>query len=112
MHASECVGGGRCRPGLPSRLPSTARPLRRGGGRGDAVLVADPEADTQDGQVAGATADREIEATITGGGEKQLVQVIVDTDGFAGDETGMVVATDGHPFWVDNGPLDRRWTEA
>ncbi len=41
-------------------------------------------------------------ALIVGQGDKDLVEVTVDTDGDAGDDTGTVVATDGHPFWVEN----------
>ncbi len=41
-------------------------------------------------------------ALIVGQGDKDLVEVTVDTDGDAGDDTGTVIATDGHPFWVEN----------
>ncbi len=41
-------------------------------------------------------------ALIVGQGDMDLVEVTVDTDGDAGDDTGTVVATDGHPFWVEN----------
>ncbi|WP_019853909.1 polymorphic toxin-type HINT domain-containing protein [Actinopolyspora mortivallis] len=68
---------------------------------GDRVIATDPE--------TGETAPRKVVATITGNGAKDLVEVTVDTDGAAGDETGVVVATDEHPFWVD----DRgRWVDA
>ena len=39
-------------------------------------------------------------ALVVGEGHKNLVEVTVDTDGHAGDATGSVIATDGHPFWV------------
>jgi hypothetical protein len=61
---------------------------------GDEVLATDPE--------TGVTASRPVTALIEGDGEKKLVEITVDTDGDAGDETGSVVATDGHPFWVDD----------
>ncbi|MEV6630256.1 DNRLRE domain-containing protein [Actinoplanes sp. NPDC051470] len=61
---------------------------------GDEVLATDPE--------LGVTAGRPVTTLIEGDGEKHLVEVTVDTDGAAGDRTGSVVATDGHPFWVDN----------
>nr|WP_246300247.1 polymorphic toxin-type HINT domain-containing protein [Actinopolyspora biskrensis] len=68
---------------------------------GDRVVATDPE--------TGETVSRKVVATITGQGEKDLVEVTVDTDGDAGDETGVVVATGEHPFWVD----DRgRWVDA
>jgi hypothetical protein len=41
--------------------------------------------------------------------EKKLVAVTVDVDGDAGDRTGTVKATSGHPFWVDS---EGRWSEA
>ncbi|MFG1605155.1 DNRLRE domain-containing protein [Actinoplanes sp. NPDC049265] len=61
---------------------------------GDEVLATDPE--------LGITAGRPVVDLIEGHGQKDLVRVTVDTDGAAGDRTGSVVATDGHPFWVDN----------
>ncbi|MEU8609253.1 DNRLRE domain-containing protein [Actinoplanes sp. NPDC048791] len=60
---------------------------------GDEVLAGDPE--------LGITESRPVTDLITGDGEKQLVEITVDTDGAAGKATGSVIATDGHPFWVD-----------
>lgn len=68
---------------------------------GDRVLAADPR--------TGATGPRPVTATITGAGDKRLIDVSVDTDGTAGGKTGMVTATDSHPFWVA-GP--DRWVTA
>jgi pretoxin HINT domain-containing protein/nucleic acid/nucleotide deaminase of polymorphic system toxin len=68
---------------------------------GDKVAASDPE--------TGASGARSVTGLITGIGQKDLVEVTVDTDGDAGDRTGMVVATGGHPFW-DNG--QRRWVDA
>jgi hypothetical protein len=59
---------------------------------GDRVLSTDP--------VTGITQQQPVTATITGSGAKHLVDVTVDTDGSAGDATGKITATDGHPFWV------------
>ena len=68
---------------------------------GDEVLATDPE--------LGVTEARPIVAVIAGDGDKELVQLTVDTDGAEGDAEGTVVATGGHPFWVDEpGPLRRR----
>ena len=39
-------------------------------------------------------------ATILGRGDKNLVQITVDTDGAVGSADGVLIATDGHPFWV------------
>lgn len=57
---------------------------------GDMVLASDPE--------TGRTEAREVVALITGEGEKNLVDVRVRTEG--GVRT--IVATRGHPFWVDD----------
>jgi RHS repeat-associated protein len=67
---------------------------------GDQVLATDPE--------TGRTAARTVTATITGEGEKHLVDISVDNDG---DHTadGTVTATDGHPFWVAD---VRQWRDA
>ncbi|WP_139219662.1 polymorphic toxin-type HINT domain-containing protein, partial [Actinopolyspora alba] len=40
--------------------------------------------------------------TITGQGEKHLVEVTVDVDGDRGGATDSVTATGEHPFWVPN----------
>ncbi|MEU7959808.1 polymorphic toxin-type HINT domain-containing protein [Micromonospora humida] len=59
---------------------------------GDEVLATDPE--------TGQTESRKVVGLIVGDGHKNLVEVTVDTDGTQGDESGSVIATDGHPFWV------------
>ncbi|MCG8915240.1 sugar-binding protein [Actinokineospora sp. PR83] len=59
---------------------------------GDLVWATDP--------VTGRGGPSPVTALITGDGAKDLVDVTVDTDGAAGDAEGLVVATDGHPFWV------------
>ncbi|MFC0864196.1 polymorphic toxin-type HINT domain-containing protein, partial [Sphaerimonospora cavernae] len=61
---------------------------------GDEVLATDP--------VTGKTEPRPVVALITGQGEKNLVQITVDTDGPRGDKTGTVIATDQHPFWSED----------
>ncbi|WP_182875007.1 RHS repeat-associated core domain-containing protein [Microbispora sp. H10670] len=68
---------------------------------GDEVKATDPE--------TGKTVNRRVTATISGEGEKNLVDITIDTDGSRGDKTGHVVATDGHPFWV---PDLRQWVDA
>ncbi|MBP2183817.1 golvesin C-terminal-like domain-containing protein [Amycolatopsis magusensis] len=68
---------------------------------GDAVLAADPD--------TGRTEAKAVVGLITGQGDKTLVRLTVDTDGDAGTATGTVVATDGHPFWVDD---EGRWVDA
>ncbi|SDJ72408.1 intein N-terminal splicing region/RHS repeat-associated core domain-containing protein [Actinopolyspora mzabensis] len=61
---------------------------------GDRVLATDPE--------SGETEPRRVTATITGQGQKHLVEVTVDTDGDRGSATDSVTATGEHPFWVPN----------
>ncbi|RKN58113.1 hypothetical protein D7193_05830 [Micromonospora costi] len=68
---------------------------------GDKVLATDP--------VSGVTAAKPVTALIGSAGIKRLVDVTVDTDGAAGEETGTVTATHNHPFWV--GDLDT-WVRA
>ncbi|MFI9833765.1 RHS repeat-associated core domain-containing protein [Streptomyces sp. NPDC051913] len=68
---------------------------------GDAVIATDPE--------TGETGPRKVTTLIRGAGEKQLVDITVDTDGDAGSETATVTATDGHPFWV---PALHQWLDA
>jgi hypothetical protein len=68
---------------------------------GDRVLATDP--------TTGRTEAQPVIDVIVGEGAKDLVEITVDTDGDAGNETGTVTATDEHPFWVDS--LDR-WVDA
>jgi hypothetical protein len=68
---------------------------------GDLVVAADPE--------TGKTAAKAVTRLIAGAGDKNLVQVTVDTDGPGGKQTGTMVATDHHPFWV---PQLHRWVDA
>ncbi|MFE6614018.1 polymorphic toxin-type HINT domain-containing protein [Amycolatopsis sp. NPDC057786] len=68
---------------------------------GDLVAATNPE--------TGTSGARSVAALITGSGQKDLVDITIDTDGDAGDATGTIVATDGHPFWNDS---SRTWTDA
>ncbi|WP_247648521.1 polymorphic toxin-type HINT domain-containing protein [Saccharomonospora xinjiangensis] len=43
---------------------------------------------------------RHLVVTITGEGQKRLVEVTIDIDGAAGEQTETITATNGHPFWV------------
>ncbi|MDP9642099.1 hypothetical protein J2S53_002044 [Actinopolyspora lacussalsi] len=58
------------------------------------MLATDPQ--------TGETEPERVTATITGQGEKQLVEVTVDVDGDRGSATDSVTATGEHPFWVPN----------
>ncbi|NUT32082.1 MAG: DNRLRE domain-containing protein [Hamadaea sp.] len=59
---------------------------------GDRVAAADVE--------SSQVQSRPVTALITGDGVKHLYTITVDTDGAAGSQTGTLVATDGHPFWL------------
>ncbi|HYN93100.1 MAG TPA: polymorphic toxin-type HINT domain-containing protein, partial [Pilimelia sp.] len=68
---------------------------------GDEVVATDPE--------TGETSTRSVSTRITGSGGKTLVDVTVDTDGTAGDDTETLTGTDGHPYWVAD---QARWLKA
>ncbi|ORT54577.1 Hint domain-containing protein, partial [Streptomyces sp. CB03238] len=68
---------------------------------GQRVLATDP--------TTGTTDARAVTDVIVGTGRKNLVAVTIDTDGRAGNATGTVTATGGHPFWVDS---RQRWVNA
>jgi RHS repeat-associated protein len=68
---------------------------------GDLVLATDPE--------TGETSSRRVTATITSHGRKDLVELTIDTDGVAGNQTSTIITTTNHPFWVDE---ERRWINA
>lgn len=68
---------------------------------GDKVLATDPQ--------TGKTESKSVIALITSRGDKNLVQITVDTDGTQGNATGVVIATDRHPFWSSD---QRHWFNA
>jgi len=88
-----------------SFLPGTQVLLVDGGHRaiedlrvGDQVLATDP--------VTGTTAAKTVTDTITGVGDKELVDVTVDA---GGSRTASITATGNHPFWV---PELSEWVDA
>ncbi|MFI9452701.1 polymorphic toxin-type HINT domain-containing protein [Amycolatopsis sp. NPDC052450] len=68
---------------------------------GELVAARNPE--------TGASGARPVAAVITGSGHKELVEITLDINGMAGDRTGVLVATDEHPFWIES---ERRWVDA
>ncbi|MDF5751842.1 RHS repeat-associated core domain-containing protein [Spongiactinospora sp. TRM90649] len=68
---------------------------------GDQVAATDPK--------TGKTKAQPILAVISSEGVKRLVRITVDTDGARGDDTGVIIATDEHPFWR---PDRRAWAAA
>ncbi|MEU8758796.1 polymorphic toxin-type HINT domain-containing protein [Streptomyces sp. NPDC048659] len=68
---------------------------------GDQVVATDEN--------SGATTARPVVARIIGEGQKNLVEVTVDTDGAEGDASDTITATDGHPFWA---PALGKWLNA
>jgi pretoxin HINT domain-containing protein len=88
-------------PGTPVLLADgSSKPIEKVE-LGDLVVATDPE--------TGKTAAKVVTRLIAGEGNKNLVQVTVDTDGPHGHHTGAVVATAHHPFWV---PRLHRWVDA
>lgn len=67
---------------------------------GDTVIATDPE--------TGDSGPRKVTALIKGAGDKQLVDLTLDTDGPTGTKPGSITATDGHPFWAPTPPMGRR----
>ncbi|MFG1870234.1 polymorphic toxin-type HINT domain-containing protein [Micromonospora arborensis] len=68
---------------------------------GDRVLATDP--------YTGDSKPEAVTATITGTGEKHLVDITLDTDGAAGGATATLTATDEHPFWDQ---ASQAWVDA
>ncbi|XVQ16167.1 polymorphic toxin-type HINT domain-containing protein [Spirillospora sp. CA-255316] len=68
---------------------------------GDKVVATDPE--------TGRSATKPVTETISGQGDKQLVRIAVDLEGDSGQRTDVIIATDEHPFWVENA---RAWVNA
>ncbi|MFC7550750.1 polymorphic toxin-type HINT domain-containing protein [Plantactinospora sp. GCM10030261] len=75
---------------------------------GDKVIATDPE--------TGKRAAKPVTATITGDGEKTLIDIDVTTSNGDDHRTERITATDGHPFWIDtDGQSDTpegRWIDA
>ncbi|MFG1970011.1 RHS repeat-associated core domain-containing protein [Nonomuraea fuscirosea] len=101
---------GRIRAGLPcsSFVPGTKVLMADGTKKsiedieaGDEVVATDPK--------TGKNEAKSVITPITSEGVKNLVRVTVDSDGDQGGETGIVTATDTHPFWV---PTARQWEQA
>jgi RHS repeat-associated protein len=61
---------------------------------GDLVMATDP--------ATGRTEARPVAALVTSKGDKTMVKVTVDTDGDRRNKTGTIIATDAHPFWVND----------
>ena len=104
---SDLVSGllGACARSFP---PGTQVLLAGGGSRSiDAIRVGDLVRSTD--PVTGATDDQPVTDLLTGSGTKTFIDVVVDTDGDGGAATGVVTATDNHPFWVADAGI---WVEA
>ncbi|ONI86988.1 hypothetical protein ALI144C_10125 [Actinosynnema sp. ALI-1.44] len=101
--ATSCLTPNSFTPGTPVLMADgTTKPI-------EDVRVGDLVAATDPGAGNGTLEAQPVTDLITGEGTKNLVEITVDTDGEAGSATGKVVATDNHPFWVD----DRgRWLDA
>ncbi|MDF5751879.1 polymorphic toxin-type HINT domain-containing protein [Spongiactinospora sp. TRM90649] len=78
----------------------TAKPIEKVA-LGEKVLATDPE--------TGETRAKPVVRQIAGEGDKKLVKITIDTDGDTGSATSDLVATDGHPIWVQS---ERAWLKA
>ncbi|MEV7612388.1 polymorphic toxin-type HINT domain-containing protein [Streptomyces sp. NPDC089799] len=58
---------------------------------------------------SGATAAQPVVGQIIGEGQKNLVEITIDTDGTRGNDSEKVTATDLHPFWA---PAVNAWIDA
>ncbi|MGK5731848.1 polymorphic toxin-type HINT domain-containing protein [Streptomyces sp. URMC 124] len=93
-------------PGTPVLMADGSRKPIEQVQTGDKVQATDPE--------TGETKAEPVVATIIGDGSKDLVRVTVrlnagdDTTG-SPTETGTLIATEGHPFWV---PDLKKWVDA
>ncbi|CAM3570356.1 RNase A-like domain-containing protein [Nocardiopsis gilva] len=97
-NAAGCPPGNSFLPGTPVLLADgTTAPIENVA-VGNEVWAFDP--------LTGEEGPRPVTATITGSGEKTLVEITtVDDEG----DTGSVTATDEHPFWV---PDVAEWVDA
>ncbi|MFC4055973.1 polymorphic toxin-type HINT domain-containing protein [Actinomadura syzygii] len=68
---------------------------------GDEVVSTDPR--------TGKTERKEVTASYNGFEYSRIVVITIDTDGRRGDATGVVTATEHHPFWDPSG---ERWVRA
>ncbi|MER5931556.1 polymorphic toxin-type HINT domain-containing protein [Streptomyces sp. NPDC002054] len=68
---------------------------------GDEVVASNAESGTVETQP--------VVAQIVGEGQKNLVEITIDTDGAKGDASEKLTATDGHPFWA---PALGKWLQA
>ncbi|MFI6086071.1 RHS repeat-associated core domain-containing protein [Streptomyces sp. NPDC051217] len=104
-NAKSAIPGPGCRVRIPKNSFTEDTPVLLADGTrkpikdiqiGDQVLATDPE--------TGESGPRPVTALIKGTGDKQLVDITLDTG-----KTSTLTATDGHPFWV---PALGRWIEA
>ncbi|MFI1455027.1 RHS repeat-associated core domain-containing protein [Streptomyces roseus] len=58
---------------------------------------------------SGATSAQPVVAQVLGEGQKNLVEITIDTDGADGSASETLTATDGHPFWA---PALDSWLKA
>ncbi|MFJ3907307.1 RHS repeat-associated core domain-containing protein [Streptomyces vinaceus] len=98
---ASCPIGNSFVPGTEVLLPDGSSKPIEDVQPGDQVVAAD--------ESSGATGAQPVAARIDGVGQKNLVEITIDTDGPKGDASERVTATDGHPFWV---PALGDWVKA
>ncbi|MEU2842842.1 polymorphic toxin-type HINT domain-containing protein, partial [Streptomyces sp. NPDC007076] len=101
MRLGSCLTGNSFTADTPVVMADgTSKPIKDIG-IGDKVLATDPQ--------TGETGPRAVTALIEGNGEKQLVDLTIDTGQTQNTKNGNITATEGHPFWV---PALHQWIEA
>ncbi|MES9594274.1 polymorphic toxin-type HINT domain-containing protein, partial [Streptomyces sp. NPDC094045] len=101
MRAGSCLARNSFTADTPVLMADGTRKPIRDIKTGDKVLATDPQ--------TGETGPRTVTALIEGNGEKQLVDLTIDTGNARNAKTSNITATEGHPFWV---PALHQWVEA
>ncbi|MFD7528669.1 polymorphic toxin-type HINT domain-containing protein [Streptomyces sp. NPDC059849] len=101
MRLGSCLTGNSFTADTPVLMADgTSRPIKDIK-TGDKVLAIDPQ--------TGETGPRAVTALIEGNGEKQLVDLAIDTGQSQNAKNGSITTTEGHPFWV---PALHQWIQA
>ncbi|MCK2216279.1 DUF6531 domain-containing protein [Actinomadura sp. ATCC 31491] len=87
-----CIAGNSFIAGTPVLMADSSTKAIEDIKIGDRVVATDP--------ASGRTEPKQVTALITGQGDKTLSEITLDIDGGHGDKTGIITATDRHPFWV------------
>ncbi|MFJ2640412.1 RHS repeat-associated core domain-containing protein [Streptomyces sp. NPDC087511] len=101
MRAGSCLARNSFTADTPVLMADGTRKPIRDIKTGDKVLATDPQ--------TGETGPRTVTTLIEGNGEKQLVDLTIDTGQARDTKNDHITATEGHPFWA---PELRQWVDA